>query len=320
VILHENPAVVKRCQDIAAEWLKKTGLELKPSKTRITHTLSVPEGTPGFDFLGFHIRQYPVGKTKSGKDCRGRWHGFKTHIQPSKIAIQRHVDKLRKIIDSHKHAEQEELIDALNPVSIGWTHYDAHVVSAKVFQGLGNILHRMLCAWAVYRHPNKTKHWHTRKYWRVDEGRGWIFQPPNGAPQLYRHEHTPIRRHVQGQGSRSPYDGDWVYWSSRVGRHPDVSPRVARLLKRQQGRCRACELFFTDGDVMEVDHMIPHIRGGTEASHNLQLLHRHCHAAKTAREIGVHGMDDNHHGAEEPDERKRSRPVLEPSRDGDIPA
>jgi RNA-directed DNA polymerase len=310
VILHENREVVKRCQDVAAEWLQEMGLELKPSKTRITHTLTVPEGTPGFDFLGFQIRQYPVGKTKSGKDCRGRWHGFKTHIKPSKIAIQRHVDKLRKIVDSHKHAEQEELIGALNPVIIGWTHYYAHVVSAKVFQGLGNILHRMLCAWAVYRHPNKKKHWLTSKYWRVDEGRGWIFQPSNGGPQLYRHEHTPIRRYVKVQASHSPYDGDWVYWSSRLGRHPDVSPRVARLLKRQQGTCRACELFFTDGDVMEVDHIIPKTRGGTEAIDNLQLLHRHCHAVKTAREIGAHGTNDNRQGAEEPDERKRSRPVL----------
>jgi RNA-directed DNA polymerase len=310
VILHENREVVKQCQDVAAEWLKRRGLELKPSKTRITHTLTVPAGTPGFDFLSFQIRQYPVGKTKSGKDCRGRWQGFKTHINPSKTAMQRHVHKLRKIVDSHKHAEQEELMDALNPVIIGWTHYYAHVVCARVFQGLGNMLYMRLCAWAVYRHPNKKKHWLTSKYWRVDEGRGWIFQPPNGGPQLYRHEHTPIRRHVKVQGSRSPYDGDWVYWSSRLGRHPDVSPRVARLLKRQQGRCRACKLFFSDGDVMEVDHIIPKTWGGTEATGNLQLLHRHCHAAKTARELGAPGTDDNRQGAEEPDERKRSRPVL----------
>jgi RNA-directed DNA polymerase len=310
VILHENREVVKRGQDMAAEWLQEMGRELKPSKTRITHTLTVPEGTPGFDFLGVQIRQYPVGKTTSGKDCRGRGHGVKPHIKPSKIAIQRHVDKLRKIIDSHQHAEQEELIGARKPVMIGWTHDYAHVVSAKVFQGLGTILHRRLCAWAVYRHPNKKTHWLTSTYWRVDEGRGWIFQPSNGGPQRYRHEHTPIRRYVKGQASRSPDDGDWGYWSSRLGRHPDVSPRVARLLTRQQGTCRACELFFTDGDVREVDHLIPKTRGGTEAIDNLQRLHRHCHAVNTAREIGAHGTDDNRQGAEEPDERKRSRPVV----------
>jgi RNA-directed DNA polymerase len=174
-ILHEDLEVVKPCQDVAAEWLKEIGLALKPSKTRITHTLSVPDGTPGFDFLGFHSRQYPVGKTKSGKDCRGRLHGFKTRIKPSKAAIQRPVQTLRETVDSQKHAAQETLMGKLNPVISGWTQYDAHVVSASVLQSLRNRLYARLCAWAVYRHPNKKKRWTTSKYWRVDEGKGWTF-------------------------------------------------------------------------------------------------------------------------------------------------
>ena len=43
------------------------GLELKPSKTRITHTLQHDHEEVGFDFLGFHIQQFPVGKTHAGK-------------------------------------------------------------------------------------------------------------------------------------------------------------------------------------------------------------------------------------------------------------
>jgi len=41
------------------------GLELKDAKTRFAHTLEAKEechGNVGFDFLGFTIRQYPVGK------------------------------------------------------------------------------------------------------------------------------------------------------------------------------------------------------------------------------------------------------------------
>jgi RNA-directed DNA polymerase len=74
VILHEDRQIVMQCQAVAAEWLQEMGLRLKPSKTRIPHTLVATEGTPGFDFLGFHVRQYPAGKTHSGKDCRGRLH------------------------------------------------------------------------------------------------------------------------------------------------------------------------------------------------------------------------------------------------------
>ncbi|MHC5833449.1 MAG: reverse transcriptase domain-containing protein, partial [Nostoc sp.] len=58
VILHENLTVVQRCREIISEWLQGMGLELKPSKTRLTHTLNQYEQEkPGFDFLGFSIQQ-----------------------------------------------------------------------------------------------------------------------------------------------------------------------------------------------------------------------------------------------------------------------
>jgi len=53
VVLHQDKAVIERCQQVATEWLRGIGLELKPSKTRITHTLHPHEGNVGFDFLGF---------------------------------------------------------------------------------------------------------------------------------------------------------------------------------------------------------------------------------------------------------------------------
>jgi RNA-directed DNA polymerase len=148
-LLHEDREVVKPCQDVSAEWLKEIGVALQPSKTRLTHTLSAPDGTLGFDCRSFHIRQYSVRKTKSGKDCRGRLHGCKTRIKASKTAIQRHVQKLRETVDSQKHADQETLIGKLNPVIIGWTQFYAHVVSARVFQSFGHMLYARLCAWAV---------------------------------------------------------------------------------------------------------------------------------------------------------------------------
>jgi RNA-directed DNA polymerase len=65
VVLHENRAVIEECQRLISEWLKPMGLELKPSKTRITHTLQAQDGPPGFDFLGFTIRLFPCGKGRS---------------------------------------------------------------------------------------------------------------------------------------------------------------------------------------------------------------------------------------------------------------
>jgi len=69
---------------------------------------------------------------------------------------------------------------------------------------------------------------------------------------------------------------------TRMGKHPQTNQRVAVLLKRQEGRCTHCKLFFTGEDVMEVDHITPRSRGGKDEYKNLQLLHRHCHDTKTA--------------------------------------
>jgi hypothetical protein len=56
---------------VATAWLRPLGLELSPTKTRIVHTLEVHDGQPpGFDFLGFTVRQYPVGKTHAGPQIR----------------------------------------------------------------------------------------------------------------------------------------------------------------------------------------------------------------------------------------------------------
>ncbi|WP_223278612.1 HNH endonuclease [Nostoc sp. 'Peltigera membranacea cyanobiont' 232] len=88
-------------------------------------------------------------------------------------------------------------------------------------------------------------------------------------------------RHIQVQGIRSPFDGDWVYWSSRMGKHPEAPTRVATLLKIQKGKCTHCGLFFHHEDLMEIDHKIPRSQGGKDSYDNLQLLHGHCHDAKT---------------------------------------
>ena len=96
------------------------GLELKPSKTRITHTLVPHEGQVGFDFLGYEVRQYPVGKTHSKQ-------GFKTLIKPSKEAQIRHCRRLREVVKAYKAAPQAALIDRLNPIIRGWANYFSNV-------------------------------------------------------------------------------------------------------------------------------------------------------------------------------------------------
>jgi RNA-directed DNA polymerase len=276
VIMHEDQAVINQCRTVASRWLETMGLELSETKTRLTHTLETAEGKPGFDFLGFHIRQFPAGKTRSGMNGQGKLLGFKSRVKPSRKARDSHVQKLRQTLRQHRHSEQALLIIALNRIIVGWTNYYAVRDGRGTFEGLQHVLYGMLRGWARSRHPGKSNGWIVNKYWRLKQGMGWRFQPINSTLGLRRHDETPKRKHVKVQGNRSPYDGDWVYWSARMGRHPELSRRVAGLLKRQRGCCLECELFFKEEDTVVVELIVPRASGGRDSIANTVLLHRHC--------------------------------------------
>jgi len=326
VILHHELAVVQRCQIVIAEWLRDIGLELKPSKTRLCHTLNKHgDNEPGFNFLGFNVRQHPVGKYQSGENSKGKLLGFKTIISPSNEKMKVHYDRVASIIESHKAAPQAALIGHLNPVIRGWANYYSTVVSKEAYSEQDNLMYQKLRAWARHRHPNKTGEWVANKYWQTIGGDNWVFatRPEGKNPtKLAKHSATPIVRHVKAKSDASPYDGNLVYWSIRMGKHPETSLKVTTLLKNQKGKCAHCELVFKDGDIWEVDHIIPKSKGGKGDYKNLQLLHRHCHDTKTANDelaVGA-GAHDKRQVIEEPDEVKVSRPVLKTSRGGDTSA
>lgn len=286
VILHEDITVVQRCKEIISEWLKGMGLELKPNKTRITHTLNQCEQEqPGFNFLGFNIRQFPVGKYHSGKTSRGnRQLGFKTIITPSKEKQKVHYDKIAAVIEAHKTAPQAALISRLNLIIRGWANYYSTVISKEAFSDLDSLIFLKLFAWAKRRHPNKQKEWVVKKYWQTIKGDNWVFATRSEGKnpmRLQKHSATEIKRHVKVKGESSPYDGNLVYWSTRMGNNPEMPKRVSKLLKKQKGKCTYCGLIFRENDVMEVDHRIPKSKGGKDSYENWDLLHRHCHDTKT---------------------------------------
>ncbi|WP_448266541.1 group II intron reverse transcriptase/maturase [Nostoc sp. DSM 114159] len=324
VILHPKLDVLMRAKALIEEFLNDTGLELRPEKTRITHTLeNMGEETPGFDFLGFNIRQYPVGKYATGKNTHGKPLGYKTYIKPSKEAVKAHYQRLANEIDKLKSCQsQVELIKRLNPIITGWSNYYSKVNSAGIFQELDNLLTLKLIAWTKARHLHKsTKRW-TRKYFGSKGGSNWIFraitvraasQREGKTLYLTYHGDFHIQKFVKVKGEVSPYNGDFIYWATRMGKSVELPTRVSKLLKKQNGKCTECNMYFRDGDVMEVDHVIPRSKGGKDSYENYQLLHRHCHDIKTKRD----GTHDKSQIIEEPCDAKVSRTVLKPSHIGD---
>ncbi len=151
--------------------LKPIGLELKPEKTRVCHTLNPIEYNgkteePGFDFLGFNIRQYPVGKYKSGKTSGGKGLiGHKTHIKPNQKAVKAHTEAIKGVIKKHRTAPQSALISHLNPIIRGWANYYSGVVSSDTFNKLDDIIWSMLRAWTVSR-SGKANYEKLKNYFR----------------------------------------------------------------------------------------------------------------------------------------------------------
>jgi len=113
-------------------------------------------------------------------------------------------------------------------------------------------------------------------------------------------------RHVKVKGTKSPYDGDIPYWATRLGRSPDLPAGVAPLLKKQKGKCAWCGRLFTTEDIIEKDHVIPKPRRIKVGWTDRQLLHGHCHDAKSAQDGSYdrRGPHDNEPETEEPDEGK----------------
>jgi RNA-directed DNA polymerase len=167
VILHSDLAVIYQCQQIIFQWLGDMGWELKPDQTKISHTfLNYEQQKPGFDFLGFNIKQQAI----SGKKL-----GFKTIIQPSKENIQQHWKEISRAIALNKSAAQADLIQILIPKIQRWVNYYQLVNNQKVFGLLDTLMWNKLRAWAKRRHPKKSNKYWIEKYWHKVENQNWVF-------------------------------------------------------------------------------------------------------------------------------------------------
>jgi len=302
VVLHHDKKVVLECKEIISTWLQDIGLELKPEKTRLTHTLKdelSEDKKAGFDFLGFHILQYKVGKHKSDRSTRGKILGFDTLITPAKKKLDVHQLSIKEVIDRHRKSPQEALIKELNPKIKGWVNYYKWC-DAKTNGDLSKqdyLTYQKLRSWAVSR-IKKGSDWYI-KYWHEHENRKtFSTSKEENALRLQFHsqkgEKCSSTDYVKVKGDKSPYDGDWVYWSSRMGSYPGILNKVATLLKKQKGKCTHCGQYFTTEDVMEVDHIIPKAKGGKNKMNNYQLLHGHCHDEKTREDMKVSECEESY--------------------------
>ena len=288
IVMHKDKEVVLECKKLISAWLLEIGLELKPEKTRLAHTVNPKlseDGKAGFKFLGFHIQGYETSKHKCARNSNRELLGWRLLIQPTEEKITNHMKEIERVIKTLRNAPQSSIIKELNPKIRGWRQYYkfSDSKSIGVLSKCDYLLYEKLRSWAVAKDSKENFY---KKYWHRHKGRK-IFSTGNEENSLRLESYNPKGEHhssveyIKVKGDKSPYDGDWKYWSARMGQYPETPKRVAELLKKQKGKCRWCGLHFKDGDVMEVDHIKPKSKGGGNRKENLQLLHGHCHDEKT---------------------------------------
>ena len=293
-VLAEAEAVEAR--EKASTWLSAVGLELKDSKTRIA------KGSDGFDFLGFTIREFNT--TRNHK-------GFKTIIKPGRKSIVKHMRSIKAALRRMTTTSQLETIAAVKPIVRGWCNYFRGGTSRRAFNACDNTMNHQLRRWVDRKHHAGKRGYRKSaysKYFRQHRGFKWLFATPDGKFLMLHTDHR-IVRHRMVKPDKSPYDGDTVYWAARLGRSMEISPRIAKLLKEQKGKCKACNIMFDHESIMEVHHLDGN--HDNEKWNNLMLLHGHCHDNAHSRRAYDKGRVE-----EEPNEAKVSRSVLEQSSAG----
>ena len=200
IVTATSKETAKEIVELIRRFLDERGLELSEEKTRITYI------DDGFDFLGWNFRKY-----------KG-----KLLIKPSKKSIERVTRKIGDVIKNGKAWKQENLINSLNPIILGWSNYHRSVVSSGVFNKLDEIVWNMLWRWAKRRHPNKSRTWVANKYWHTEGTRNWVFS--TGKYRLRRFSDTKIVRHISLKLDKNPYL-DYEYFNLRK-----LKGRIRKLL------------------------------------------------------------------------------------------
>lgn len=171
VVVHPDLAVINYCKSELSNLLSAFNLKLNTEKTRIVHTLGINHSTRtrGFEFLGFHVRQLPIGKYKYKKQKRP----YRTLIIPSRNSVKNHLENLKKTLKSS--VKSEAIISQLNPKIIGWANYYRFAVSAKIFNYIDHKLLHMLLSRLKQIHKKRGMKWVYKRYFaRIDQYK-WTF-------------------------------------------------------------------------------------------------------------------------------------------------
>mmetsp|Transcript_23109 Transcript_23109/g.64266 ORF Transcript_23109/g.64266 Transcript_23109/m.64266 type:complete len:589 (+) Transcript_23109:784-2550(+) len=284
LVIHKDLSVIQKSKRVIQSWLwDNCRLTLNNEKTKIHSS------TQGFDFLGFSM----ITLKRNGID--------RIKIYPSRQSQKRILLKVREVIQRNKASSSYRLITLLRPILIGWGNYFKHSECQTVYSKIDHYIFQKIRAWVFridkrhgreivkekYFPKGNTYYFNGRKYQD-----NWILNGKEKGQDgklkeafLPRLSWISSSKWVKVKTTKTPFDGDHVYWALRMASYNRLPTRVSKLLKLQKGFCLYCQNSFTMDSIMEVDHIQPRALGGKDTYANLQLLHRHCHVRKTRTDI-----------------------------------
>ncbi len=269
VVFCESRADAKAVIETLKGWLAERGLTLSEEKTRIVHLME------GFDFLGWNVRHYKDGNTRTG---------YKLRITPSDASVKNLRRQLRAVWRQYQGADTPAVLQALNPIVRGWANYHRTAVASRTFAGLDDWMFHRATRYAKRRHPTKPQYWRNNRYWgRLNAKRQdhWVFGDKQTGGYLLKFSWFPIERHVLVRGTASPDDPTLTaYWAHRR-RYSDTAAAVqlpARkrwLSHAQHHRCPLCGESIHNGEEIHEHHLRGRAAG--DGGDNVILVHLYCH-------------------------------------------
>ncbi|HEV8712872.1 MAG TPA: reverse transcriptase domain-containing protein [Candidatus Binatia bacterium] len=244
-------------------FLAERGVRLSAEKTVLTPI------SQGFDFLGPTVRKH---ERHTGKPAKLR-------ITPSQASFQALQAKVRTRCKQAAGATSEQLSDALNPLLRGWANYHRHILGGQSFAQLDSFVWRRLYRWVQRRHPHKTGHWITDRYFPHRKGEAWRFtDPTTGKQVIHVQEAVKSQRYVKVKGDANPFDPKWeAYFQDRDRTLALCASAAFRatLLRQQHGLCPGCWQVIQVEEEVELHHRDGHHQHNQPG--NLVVLHPTCH-------------------------------------------
>ena len=236
----DDMVIILRPQDDDKAILKRISEFLAAKGMNVSEKKTrVTATTDGFDFLGWQFKIQKNGKFRS---------------TPSVDNYQAFRKKVKEIVNSSNYGATEKA-EKLAPVVRGWRQYHKY---CKMDGARNSLYHTMSRAYKVFNSEPKQNRYNSKKL--LDKA----------FPKVPYSEN----RHVNVKGTKSPYDGDLIYWSERNSKLYDN--HTSKALKKQSHSCNHCGLRFVGDERIHLHHVDGNHNNWK--SNNLVAIHESCHS------------------------------------------